>query len=359
MFKIYVKYILKKFFLIFFNVSLVFLSLAIVLNIFEEISFFKNIDSNPLLPYFLTLLNAPITLFEIFPFIFLISAQFFFYYLYKNDEILLLKNSGLSNLKIIKILFLSTFLMGLLIIILYYNLSSKLKFVYTDIKNNYTNDNKYLAVVNESGLWLKDETKESILIVKSQNINNNFLLKVFINEFDFNFKLKKTIQADKVNIDNKDWILENPIITKNNVTVKNIDELKFKTNFDDEKIRNLFSNFSTLHIVELFDLKKDYENLGYSSDEIQIHILKLFLSPYLFALMTVFSSIIMINLKNNKSIYFNIILGILTSVIIYYFNFVFLSLGNTGKIPPNVSVLLPVLFLTIISVMGLVRVNEK
>ncbi len=359
MFKIYVKYILKKFFLIFFNVSLIFLSLAIILNIFEEISFFKNIDSSPLLPYFLTLLNAPITLFEIFPFIFLISAQFFFYYLYKNDEILLLKNNGLSNLKIIKILFLSTLLMGLLIIILYYNLSSKLKFVYTDIKNNYTNDNKYLAVVNDSGLWLKDETNESILIIKSKNISNNFLLQVFINEFDFDFKLKKTIQADKVNIDNKDWILENPIITKNNVTIKNIDELKFKTNFDDEKIRNLFSNFSTLHIVELFDLKKDYENLGYSSDEIQIHILKLFLSPYLFALMTVFSSIIMINIKRNKSIFFNIILGIFTSVIIYYFNFIFLSLGNTGKIPPNVSVFLPVLFLTIISVMGLVRANEK
>ena len=359
MFKIYIKYILKKFFVIFFNVSLIFLSLSIVLNIFEEISFFKNVNSNPLLPYFLTLLNAPITLFEIFPFIFLISAQFFFYYLYKNDEILLLKNSGLSNLKIIKILFLSTFLMGLLIIVLYYNLSSKLKFVYTDIKNNYTNDNKYLAVVNDSGLWLKDETNESILIIKSKNINNNFLLQVFINEFDFDFKLKKTIQADKVNIDNKDWIIENPIITKNNVTLKNIDELKFKTNFDDEKIRNLFSNFSTLHIVELFDLKKDYENLGYSSDEIQIHILKLFLSPYLFALMTVFSSIIMINIKKNKSIYFNIILGIFTSVIIYYFNFVFLSLGNTGKIPPDVSVFLPVLFLTIISVMGLVRANEK
>jgi len=43
MFKIYVKYILKKFFLIFFNVSLVFLSLAIVLNIFEEISFFTSL----------------------------------------------------------------------------------------------------------------------------------------------------------------------------------------------------------------------------------------------------------------------------------------------------------------------------
>ena len=121
--------------------------------IFEEISFFKDIDSNPILPYYLTILNAPITLFEIFPFIFLIASQFFFYEIFKNDELILLKNSGLSNFKLIKTLFLSTFVIGILIIVIFYNLSSKLKFLYTDIKNNYTNDNKYLAVVNESGLW--------------------------------------------------------------------------------------------------------------------------------------------------------------------------------------------------------------
>ncbi len=359
MFKIYEKYILKKFFFIFFNVSLVFFSLAIVLNIFEEITFFKNIDTNPILPYFLTLLNAPITLFEIFPFIFLISSQFFFYNIYKNEEIILLKNSGLSNLKIIRILFISTLTIGVLLIVVFYNLSSKLKFIYTDIKNNYTNDNKYLAVVNDTGLWLKDETEESILLIKSGNINNNFLIEVIINEFDFNFKLKKTIQAYKANINNKTWVLYDPIITQNNVTSKNAGPIKFKTNFDDEKIKSLFSNFSTLHLVELFDLKKDYENLGYSSDEIKIHIFKLFLSPYLFALMTLLSSIIMINIKKNKTMFFHIILGIFTSVIIYYFNYVFLSLGNTGKIPPAVSVFLPILFITIISMIGLVRINEK
>ena len=55
--------------------------------------------------------------------------------------------------------------MGILIVIVYYNLSSKLKFLYTDIKNNYSNDNKYLAVVNDTGLWLKMRVK-SILITK-------------------------------------------------------------------------------------------------------------------------------------------------------------------------------------------------
>ena len=78
MFKIYEKYIIKKLLKNFLNICLVIFSLAIILNIFEEISFFKDIDSNPILPYFLTILNAPITLFEIFPFIFLIASQFFF-----------------------------------------------------------------------------------------------------------------------------------------------------------------------------------------------------------------------------------------------------------------------------------------
>tara|TARA_A100001011_G_scaffold296937_1_gene309563 strand:+ start:4479 stop:5558 length:1080 start_codon:yes stop_codon:yes gene_type:complete len=359
MFKIYERYIIKKYFKLFFIISLVFLSLAIILNIFEEISFFKDIDVNPLMPYFLTFLNAPITLFEIFPFIFLISAQFFFYEIFKNDEIVLLKSNGLSNFKIIKILFFSSLVSGIIIIALFYNLSSKLKFLYTDIKNNYTNDNKFLAVVNDTGLWLKDETSQSILIIKSNNINDNLLINVLINEFDLNFNLKRTLQSKKVDISNKEWKLYNPIITYKNISTKENQEIKFKTNFDNEKIKNLFSNFSTLDLFELFILKKDYENLGYSSDEIKIHIFKIFLSPYFFALMTILSSILMINIRKNKSIYFNAILGIFTSVMIYYLNFVFISLGNTGRIPPSIAVFLPMVFITIFSAIGLVRINEK
>ena len=58
-----------------------------------------------MLPYILTFLNAPITLFEIFPFIFLISGEFLFYDMFKYNELNILKNNGLSNLKIIKSLF--------------------------------------------------------------------------------------------------------------------------------------------------------------------------------------------------------------------------------------------------------------
>ena len=83
-------------------------------------------------------------MFELFPFIFLISTQIFFNEILIKNELTLLKNVGLSNLKIIITLFLFSVFIGFLIIVLYYNLASKFKFYYTDIKNNYSNDNKYL-----------------------------------------------------------------------------------------------------------------------------------------------------------------------------------------------------------------------
>ena len=67
----------------------------------------------------------------------------------------------------------------------------------------------------------------------------------------------------------------------------------------------------------------------------------------------------MFNFSRNKSLIFNIILGILMSVLIYYMNFIFSSLANNGKIPIIVSVFFPMFILTFISIIGLININEK
>jgi len=359
MLKTYEKFLIKCFLNKFILISLIFFCLIIILGILEEISFFKNNDASFLYPYFLTLLGAPITLFEIFPFVFLLSTQFLFYDLFKNEELNLLKVNGLSNLKIIKILFFTSFFIGILSVTIFYNFSSKLKFFYTDIKNQFSKDNKYLAVVNDSGLWLKDEINDSTLIVKANYIKDNFLIDVIINEFNSNFNLIKTIQSKKINIKDKYWIIENPIITTENISKEDKTEMVFQSNFDTSRINNLFSNISTLNLYELFNLKKDYEKLGYSSTEIIIHLLRLSSTPLFFGILTILSAVIMFNFRKDRSLFFHILLGILMSVVIYYISFLFNSLGNNGKIPIIWSIFLPILFISIFAIIGLIRVNEK
>ena len=359
MFKTYEKYIVRNFINKFFTVCIIFFSLIVLLSVLEEISFFKNTDVNFILPYLITFLGAPITLFEIFPFIFLISTQFLFYDLFKKDELNLLKINGLSNSKIIKILSILSFTIGIITVLIFYNAASKLKFFYTDIKNQYSDGNKYLAVVTDSGLWLKDEINDSILIVKATNIENDYLLDVLINEFDDDFNLINTIQSNKINIKNQLWVIDNPLITKKNITDKKTNQLIIRTNFDKEKIKTLFSNISTLHLLELFDLKKDYEKLGYSSTEITQHLLTLFSTPFFYTILTLLSAIIMFNMSKNKSLFFQIIFGVSMSVIIYYINFIFNSLGTNGQIPLIASIFLPLVLISIVAFIGLIKINEK
>ena len=76
--KTYQIYLSKVFASTLFKTFLVFLSLAFILNIFEEVNFFKDMDVSITLPIFLTFLNIPSVIFDIFPFIFLITAQFAF-----------------------------------------------------------------------------------------------------------------------------------------------------------------------------------------------------------------------------------------------------------------------------------------
>ena len=113
--KTFHKYLIRLFLKKLVISSLVFLSLIFILSVFEEISFFKNSNINFFLPYLMTFLNSPSTLFEIFPFIFLISTQFFFLTLIQKGELEVLKINGLTNLKIIKILTVTSFILGLLI----------------------------------------------------------------------------------------------------------------------------------------------------------------------------------------------------------------------------------------------------
>ena len=68
------------------NIFLIFFSLVFILNLFEEISFFKDLKVGTFFPVMLSGLSVPATLFEIFPFIFLIGTQFFFLDIIDKNE---------------------------------------------------------------------------------------------------------------------------------------------------------------------------------------------------------------------------------------------------------------------------------
>jgi len=359
MIKAYQGYLIKLFFKKIFIVSIIFLTLVIILSIFDEISFFKSIENNVIIPFFLTLLNAPSILFEIFPFIFLISTQFFFLELINKKELEVFKLNGLNNLKIIYTLFFSSIILGILLVAFYYSFSSKLKYLYLDIKNNYANDNKYLAVVTENGLWVKDEIDQKILIVNASKIENQYLKYLSITEFDSDFNLIRIIQSNKADITTNQWIVFKPNISTDNENVIYKENIIINTHFNEKKINSLFENLSSLNVFQVIQLGKDYAALGYSTVEIKSYLHRLASLPFYLSFMSILAAIIMFNIARNKPLIFHIILGIFISVLIYYIYYLFNLLGKTEAIPIYLSAWLPLLILIILITIGLIRINEK
>ena len=356
--KTYKKYITKEYSEIVFKVSFIFYSLIFILTTFEELSFFKNLEINTLFPLFLTFLNSPSILFDIFPFIFLISTQFFFIRILEKNELIIYKNFGLNNFKILKILTTVALILALLVIFVFYNFSAKFKYLYLELKNTYTLDNKYLAVITENGLWLKDEIDNKIFIVNADSIENNFLKFVSIVELSSDFDLIRNIEAEKVDIKDAKWkIINAKMHYKNQTSIEK--ELYITTHFNLEKINNMFSNLSSLTMWQLESLKDNYQSLGYSTLEIDAQRHKIIAYPLYLMIMTLLSGIIMLNVKINKSKVFNLLLGISLSVIIFYIKYFFNLLGENGKIPVIISIWFPLMILSIFCGIGLIRINEK
>ncbi len=356
--KTYIKFLISLFTSSFFKVFFIFFAIIFITNILEQVEFFKEIEFNLFSIIFLSFLNSPSVLFEILPFIFLISTQIFFIKLIDKNELEIFKYVGLDNFQIIKIIGIYSFILGILFVTFFYNFSSVLKNSYLVIKNKYTDDGKYLAVINENGLWMKDEINQEINIINANQVDNEFLLDVLITQFNKNFDIIRTIQSEKINISSYTWKITKPRILENN-SINISDQMDLQSNFDLKKINSLFSNLSSLSLIDLIKLRKSYKSLNYSIIEINSHLYKLISYPIYLTLITIFSAIIMFNIGYQKNSIFKIIFGIFLSVIIYYVNYFFNILGTTEKIPLILSIIFPLIILSIINITSIIRLNEK
>ena len=356
--KTYIKFLINLFNVSFFKVFFVFFAIILITNILEQVEFFKEIEFNFFSITFLSFLNSPSIVFEILPFIFLISTQIFFIKLIDKNELEIFKYIGLDNFKIIKIIGIYSFILGIIFVIFFYNISSILKNSYLVIKNKYADDGKYLAVINDNGLWIKDEINQKINIIHANKVDDEFLLDVLITQFSDDFNIIRTIKSEKINISSLTWKVVNPKILENNI-MSISDEMELSSNFDLKKINSLFSNLSSLTIFELVKLRKSYKFLNYSVIEIDAQLYKIATYPIYLTLITIFSAIIMFNVGYQKNSLFKIIFGIFLSVIIYYVNYFFNILGTSEKIPLILSIIFPLVILSIINIISIIKLNEK
>ena len=117
-------YLLINYLKSFFKVFLFFYSFGLILNLFEEIEFFKDIEVSFFTPLFLTVIFIPGMLINLLPFIIFVSSLKFLVEIRNNKDLLSMKIFGYSNFKIFLILSITSFLIGWIFLFLINPLTS-------------------------------------------------------------------------------------------------------------------------------------------------------------------------------------------------------------------------------------------
>ena len=360
--KIIFNYLLKNFLKTFFVFVLVFYCFGVILNLFEEIEFFKNIDVNIFTPFILTSVFIPSMIIKILPFIIFLSSMWFMIKIRNNKDLLTLKVFGYSNFKILMTLAITSFFLGFLILFFINPITSSMSRYYEKTKSSFSKDIDHLVTFNRNGLWIKEKLKSEQRIISASKPEGFKLIDVKIFHIDKNSNLIEIINSKKANIKNNLWVLENVVIFKPvDGILKKEEFLNYKITsiYNYEKINNLFKNFDTMSFV---DLAVNYNKLldnGYSEPFLNQSLHSMLSMPFFLFLMTGLASILSMNtLKRSDNLKY-IIIGLLITVIIFYFKDLSLALGQTNRIPLILSVWAPVIALSFFTLIGVLQINEK
>ena len=214
MFKSFIinKYLAREFIKVILNTIFVFFCLGFIMNLFEEINYFKDLDIGIYVPIMLSSLIVPSLLYNMFPFIILLSGIWFFLKIKKSDEVTAMKVSGMSNFSVIIIPGLLSFMLGIFFITSINPITSVLVQKYENIKGNYDRDKDYLATITQNGIWIKEKNN----IIRATNLQDENLMNVTIYEFDKNNNFVKRVEAKSANISSTTWSLKSVKIVDNN-----------------------------------------------------------------------------------------------------------------------------------------------
>ena len=360
--KIILNYLLKNFLKTFLIVISVFYCFGLILNLFEEIEFFKNIDVSIFLPLLLTSVFVPSMMIKLLPFIIFISSMIFIIKIRNNKDLLTLKVYGYSNIKIFFILALTSFVVGWFILLASTPITSAMVKYYEKTKSLYAKDIDHLVTFNKNGLWIKESLTNGDRIITASKQNDIELTDVTIFHLDKNYKLEEKIFSKSADISENLWKLNEVIIStpkKGLIETEIQSSYQIVSIYDYEKINNLFKNFDTMSFLELV---LNYEKLldrGYNKRFLNQSLHSMLSLPFFLFLMTAIASILTMNtLKKSDNLKF-IMIGLIVTVVIYYFKDLSLALGITDRIPLILAIWSPVLALSLFTFIGVLQINEK
>jgi len=358
------RYIINEYIKSLLVVIAVMLSIILLINLLDEFNFFKSKKDLKFIFFIIfTILKVPNVLINLFPFIVLFGGIIFYLKIYNHNEVISLRIMGYSNIQIILIPALTSFVIGYIIVFLIVPFSSSMLKYYEDLRSEY-NETKNLVFVNETGIWVLDKNEKEKNIIRIEKINKDFssVNQVTIYNYDISNNFIKRIDADEGNIKDKNWQLNKVhIISGNKKSNKEnyLSNYNYTSNININELKNIYKNTETTSLLNINKEMQTLEDKGYSTIDLRIRYQKLISFPIYLLAMSILSGLMIINLGKTSNYLKYGSYGVIISIIIYFLNDLSITIAKSGIISVDFSVWIPIFLIILINLVGITQVNAK
>ena len=358
------RYIIKEYIKSLFVVIAVMLSIILLINLLDEFNFFKSKKELKFIFFLIfTILKIPNVLINLFPFIVLFGGIVFYLKIYNHNEVISLRTMGYSNIQIILIPALTSFVVGYLIIFLIVPFSSSMLKYYEELRSEY-NDTKNLVFVNETGIWILDKNEKEKNIIRIEKISKDFstINQVTIYNYDISNNFIKRIDASDGIIKEKNWQLNKVYIVstnKKNNKENYLNSYTYTSNININELKNVYKNTETTSLLDINKEMLILEDKGYSTVDLRIRYQKLISFPIYLLAMSILSGLMIINLGKTSNYLKYGSYGVIISIIIYFLNDLSITVAKSGIISVDFSVWIPIFLIILINLIGITQVNAK
>ncbi|CAN1596233.1 COG0795 Predicted permeases [Candidatus Pelagibacterales bacterium] len=358
------RYIINEYIKSLFIVIAVMLSIILLINLLDEFNFFKSKKDLKFIFFLIfTVLKIPNVLINLFPFIVLFAGIVFYLKIYNHNEVISLRVMGYSNIQIILIPALTSFVIGYVIIFLIVPFSSSMLKYYEDLRSEY-NETKNLVFVNETGIWILDKNEKEKNIIRIEKINKDFSVvnQITIYNYDTSNNFIRRIDATEGTIKDKNWLLNKVnivSINKKNNKDNYLNNYNYTSNININELKNVYKNTETTSLLDINKEMLILEDKGYSTIDLRIRYQKLISFPIYLLAMSILSGLMIINLGKTSNYLKYGSYGVIISIIIYFLNDLSITIAKSGIISVDFSVWIPIFLIILINLVGITQVNAK
>lgn len=335
-------YIIRRFFSNIFKVQAGILVLITLIAATEELQFLAGKDAGFSTTLSLVAARLPEQMELTFPLVILLGSLFTFLGLSRSSELVIVRASGISALKLLIAPVITAVIIGIFVVGIFNPIVAATKRKHDEVRSSFANGGRNILSLSKDGIWLRQANENSYFVIQARSLSNEgmILFNTRFHEFATDGKLIRRINAQRAQLQPGEWQLSQAtqwrFLDKNlteSSDTRPFDTMTIPTDLTKDEILENFSSPDKISIWNIPAFILQLEASGFSPIRHKLFLQSKLSGPLLLAAMVLIGAVFAFRPSRFGNTGLMALSAVLSGFLLYALKSIAESLGETEQVP--------------------------